>query len=128
MTTSIPDNEEYTVETRIWIKGSKGTYLGEGRIALLEKIGETGSISAAARSLGMSYRKAWKLVESMNSQAPTPLVIRQAGGASGGGTQLTEAGREASKVYKSLTSKLNDLLNREWNKNELKSLHHGKRN
>ncbi|WP_147073343.1 winged helix-turn-helix domain-containing protein, partial [Sulfuriferula plumbiphila] len=59
---------------------------GKGRIELLEKIGELGSISAAAKALGLSYKAAWEAVEAMNNLSEAPLVERVAGGRHGGGT------------------------------------------
>lgn len=94
----------YTVEGHIWIEGTEGTFLGVGRITLLERIMEFGSITRAAKSIGMSYRKAWELVESMNRQSPAPLVIASAGGKDGGGTALTEAGEDAIKTFRRLDS------------------------
>jgi molybdate transport system regulatory protein len=85
----------YRVSGRIWIERDGQTYLAWGRIVLLERIAEHGSISAAARSLGMGYRHAWELVESINRLAPEPLVERAAGGARGGGSRLTPAGEAA---------------------------------
>lgn len=89
----------YTVEGHIWIEGVEGTFLGMGRVLLLEKIKEYGSITRAALSLGMSYRKAWELVESMNSQAGVPLVVATTGGKGGGGAVLTEAGQHAIRLF-----------------------------
>ena len=65
-------SKTYRLKGRLWIEGSEGTFLGYGRVVLLERIGEHGSISAAARSMDMSYRHAWKLVDSMNQQSNTP--------------------------------------------------------
>lgn len=66
--------------------------MGPGKADLLEAIAATGSISGAARSMGMSYRRAWLLVDVMNRCFQHPLVHSAAGGAQGGGAQLTEAG------------------------------------
>lgn len=84
---------------RIWIDGKEGTFLGYGRIVLLERIRQYGSITKAARSMEMSYRHAWELVDSMNRQAPEPFVKTTAGGKDGGGTQLTEAGEKAISFF-----------------------------
>ncbi|MCP4995252.1 MAG: LysR family transcriptional regulator, partial [Gammaproteobacteria bacterium] len=65
---------------RIWIEGPEGTFLGYGRVVLLERIREHGSISAAARSMEMSYRHAWELVDSMNRQSRSPVVVKSTGG------------------------------------------------
>jgi len=85
----------YRFRGRLWLEGPDGTFLGYGRAVLLDRIRDYGSISAAARSMGMSYRHAWKLVDSMNSQAKTPLVTKTTGGRGGGGAVLTEAGERA---------------------------------
>lgn len=84
---------------RIWIDGGEGTFLGYGRIVLLERIRESGSITQAAKSMEMSYRHAWELVDSMNRQAAKPLVETAAGGKKGGGTRLTEEGERAVSLF-----------------------------
>jgi molybdate transport system regulatory protein len=66
--------------------------VGPGKITLLEAIAEAGSISAAARSLGMSYRRAWELVAELNKTFSSPVVERITGGAGGGGAKLTRLG------------------------------------
>ena len=92
-------NPHYRLAGRLWIEGRDGTFLGYGRVVLLERIGEHGSISAAARSMSMSYRHAWKLVDSINTQATEPLVEMSTGGAGGGGAKLTEAGKQAVDTF-----------------------------
>ena len=79
-------SSNYHIKSRFWIATEEGTFLGDGKVRLLQAIQETGSISAAARSLEISYRKAWKMIDVMNAQATTPLVERQSGGKRGGGT------------------------------------------
>jgi molybdate transport system regulatory protein len=64
------------------------------RLALLEQIGEHGSIMAAARAMGLSYKAAWEAVETMNNLSEAPLVVRTTGGRAGGGTELTTHGRK----------------------------------
>ena len=83
------------VKGRLWIEKQGETYLSWGRVVLLERIGELGSVSAAAKSMQMSFSHAWQLVESMNALAPEPLVEKQAGGRQGGGAWLTDAGQQA---------------------------------
>ena len=75
---------------------------GPGRADILAAIEREGSISAAGRSLGMSYRFAWKLVESMNSCFAERLVEAAPGGRRGGGASLTEAGRRVLQAYRAL--------------------------
>ncbi|NHN89721.1 winged helix-turn-helix domain-containing protein [Acetobacter conturbans] len=72
--------------------------LGHGKIRLLEHVGETGSISAAGRAMGMSYRRAWLLIDSLNNQFRNPVVATKPGG--GGGAQLTEMGRTVIRCYR----------------------------
>lgn len=69
-----------------------GGRIGPGKVALLEKIAQTGSISAAARALGMSYKRAWDLVEETGRVVGAPVVDTRAGGRRGGGATLTPAG------------------------------------
>jgi molybdate transport system regulatory protein len=76
--------------------------MGPGKADLLEAILATGSISAAGRRLGMSYRRAWLLVDAMNHAFTGPLVEAHLGGAGGGGAQVTELGLEALKRYRDL--------------------------
>lgn len=71
-----------------------GIWLGPGKADLLELIGETGSISEAGRQMGMSYKRAWSLVEVLNASFSAPLVERVRGGAGGGGARLTNEGQE----------------------------------
>lgn len=84
---------------RFWIEGPNGTFLGRGRVRLLEGIRDHGSISAAARSMNMSYRRAWKLVEAINLQSADPIVEKSTGGKGGGGAVLTEKGKQVIDVF-----------------------------
>ena len=79
--------------------------IGPGKAALLSAIQETGSISAAARSMGMSYRRAWLLVDRMNADFVTPVVERTTGGRGGGGAALTPVGLEALTRYREIEAK-----------------------
>jgi len=79
--------------------------IGPGKIALLEAIAETGSISSAARRIGMSYRRAWMLVDETNRCLVEPAVEAAVGGKHGGGTALTSAGLELVRRYRRLEKK-----------------------
>jgi len=79
--------------------------VGPGRANLLEAIGRRGSISAAARELGMSYRRAWLLVDAVNRAFRRPLVERAAGGRGGGGARLTAHGAEVLALYRRIETK-----------------------
>lgn len=76
--------------------------LGPGKIALLEAIDREGSISAAGRALGMSYKRAWDLVDALNKLAGTPVVDASPGGYRGGGAVLTDAGRSLVADYRAI--------------------------
>jgi molybdate transport system regulatory protein len=76
--------------------------IGPGKIRLLELIGEHGSITTAGRTMAMSYRRAWLLVESLNNAFREPLVAAQRGGSSGGGAALTPFGREIVRRYRAI--------------------------
>jgi molybdate transport system regulatory protein len=79
-----------------------GARIGPGKVALLEEIERTGSISAAGRALKMSYRRAWELVEDLNRHLGRPVVSTAAGGARGGGTRLTPAGATLVAEYRAM--------------------------
>ena len=79
--------------------------LGPGKAALLESIGRHGSIAAAARELGMSYRRAWNLADSINNAFREPLVETATGGKGGGGATLTDFAREVLVRYRAIEDK-----------------------
>jgi molybdate transport system regulatory protein len=79
-----------------------GDRIGPGKIALLEAIRATGSISGAARRLGMSYRRAWLLVEEVNAALCEPAVAAAPGGKQGGGAALTPVGDQVIALYRSI--------------------------
>lgn len=91
--------EDWTAGVRIWIDRRGETVLGEGRAELLQAIDQRRSITAAAKSLGMSYRRAWNLVQAVNQAAGQPLVESAVGGLQGGGARLTDRGRVAVDHY-----------------------------
>lgn len=76
--------------------------LGPGKAELLERIDATGSIAAAGRGMGMSYKRAWSLVDEMNGAFAAPLVESARGGAGGGGARLTDAGTEVLRRYRAI--------------------------
>lgn len=103
-------DKDFKLRGRIWIEGPEGTFLGYGRVVLLERIREYGSISAAARSMKMSYRHAWELVDSMNRQGRVPVVQMSTGGRGGGGTVLTETGAQAIETFWSIYRDYKEFL------------------
>ena len=79
--------------------------IGPGKIALLERVDEHGSIAAAGRSLGMSYKRAWALIDEMNQCFGKPVVATQMGGRDGGGSALTPFGRDLIAHYRAIETK-----------------------
>jgi len=79
-----------------------GLRIGPGKVAVLEEIARSGSISAAGRALRMSYRRTWELVEDLNTGLGTPVVETAAGGSGGGGTVLTQAGKAVIERYRAI--------------------------
>lgn len=100
----------FRCRSRFWILGEDETFLGYGRVLLLERIREHGSITRAAASMEMSYRHAWELVASMNSQAMRPLVVSTAGGRNGGGASLTPEGERMIRVYRCLFTRHQEFI------------------
>lgn len=89
----------FKIKSRIWLENESGIYLGEGRISLLKAIKKEGSLSKAAKSLGMSYKKAWNLIDAINKSSPEPIVIKSTGGANGGGTLVTPFGTKQIEQF-----------------------------
>jgi molybdate transport system regulatory protein len=92
------------------ILGGSSPAMGPGKAALLEGIEKTGSISAAARSMDMSYRRAWQLVQAINESFSEPLVEKETGGRSGGGASLTPLGRKVVERYRRMEAKASGAI------------------
>jgi molybdate transport system regulatory protein len=90
-------------QVRISIVFESGARIGPGKAKLLESIRDTGSISAAARDMGMDYKRAWTLLDSMNQAFVEPVVTAAPGGARGGGAVLTEFGAEVLERYRRIS-------------------------
>lgn len=87
------------------VMGKGAPAIGPGKAELIDRIGETGSISAAARAMGMSYRRAWQLVEALNKDFKEPVVITAIGGTRGGGAQVTPFGRRLVARFHAMEDK-----------------------
>jgi len=103
------------VKSRIWIEQEGEVFLGYGRITLLKKVAETRSISAAAKAIGMSYKKAWNLINTMNTSSSQPLVVTNTGGKDGGGTKVTEYGHKMIAEFETLNIACETFLNEKFN-------------
>jgi molybdate transport system regulatory protein len=92
------------------ILGPGSPAMGPGKAELIGRIEATGSISAAARDMGMSYRRAWQLVEAINSSFTEPVVITAIGGKRGGGASVTEFGRRLVAQFHAMESKASEAI------------------
>lgn len=101
------------LKPQLRISFRKSIAMGPGKADLLEAIAATGSISAAARKLSMSYRRAWLLVDTMNGCFKSPLVETLTGGARGGGAQVTELGLDVVTRYRAMEKKAGESVTRE---------------
>ena len=101
------------LKPQIRILFRKAIAMGPGKADLLRAIEETGSISAAARQMEMSYRRAWLLVDTMNQAFKSPVVITLTGGKAGGGAAVTEFGREVLRRYDAMEQKARASVARE---------------
>lgn len=87
-----------------------GQAIGHGKIRLLEAVRDHGSISAAGRSMGMSYRRAWLLVDALNRLFETPVVETKHGGSAGGGAELTPFGNQVVQQYRAIEQKAHEAV------------------
>ena len=79
-------NKPFTIKGSLWIECDGERFFGPGPAELLERINETGSINQAAKQMQMSYKKAWEIINMLNTNAAKPFVVTQTGGTSGGGS------------------------------------------
>src|SRR5690606_31405120 len=97
-----PTNRSMELHGSLWLSVDGERFGGEQRIALLAKIAECGSITRAAKAIGLSYKAAWDAIDSMNNLAGEPLVERLAGGKGGGGTRLTPRGEQLVASFRQI--------------------------
>jgi molybdate transport system regulatory protein len=86
---------------RIWLETADGPVLGAGRVELLERIQQSGSLRQAALQMKMSYKQAWDMIQHMNEQFGEPVIITQRGGKGGGNATVTEKGLKAIALFHS---------------------------
>jgi molybdate transport system regulatory protein len=103
----------YTVTGKIWIQCGKEKFFGPGPVDLLQQIEKTGSISKAAREMGMSYKKAWELINQINAKATKPFVITKSGGEQGGGSTITDEAKLLIAYYIELRENFLSFLQNE---------------
>lgn len=112
MTKAAAKNKERGIP-RLRIAMGEGLVLGPGKVALLEAIDRTGSISGAGREMGMSYRRAWLLVDALNRMFGEPVVVASTGGARGGGARVTEHGRAVAAAYRRAEERAESVVREE---------------
>ena len=98
------------VDGRFWLEDEGKAFVGRGRVELLEKIHDRGSINEAAKSMKMGYKAAWDAVDAINRVASQPVAIRFKGGRSGGGTRLTPYGLALIESYRNMEREHRDFL------------------
>jgi len=98
---------ELRVRSKVWLEVDGQAFLGDGRYRMLVAIERCGSINAAARELGISYRKIWAQLQAMEGHAPVKLLERRTGGKGGGETRLTPAAHELLQNYRNLRTQVN---------------------
>lgn len=108
----------YKIKSRIWIESENNVLLGEGRVHLLKAIQKTGSLSKASKSLNISYKKAWTLIDSVNKSAKEPVTINSIGGKGGGGAELTDYGKSLIKAFDEINKNCWDFLDQQLEKIE----------
>jgi molybdate transport system regulatory protein len=101
---------DFEVKARVWVDAGEDSFLGEGRIRLLHKIKEKGSLTRAAAEMQMSYKKAWLSVRKMNEFSPQTLVVLSRGGSDGGQATLTEYAELVIAKYEDLNAALIEFL------------------
>ena len=89
----------YKIKSRIWIELDDKEFLGEGKVRLLKAIEKTGSLSKAAKSINISYKRAWQLLDAVNKSSNRAVTINSVGGKGGGGTELTPFGKSLIEVF-----------------------------
>lgn len=107
-----PPHETLELGGSVWFQAGAHTLGGASRIALLTAIGETGSITSAAKAVGMSYKGAWDAVDTMNNLAGEPLVVRLTGGKGGGGTTLTPRAMKLIETFRAVDREHRRFLER----------------
>ncbi|MCC6815461.1 MAG: LysR family transcriptional regulator [Saprospiraceae bacterium] len=106
-------NKQIEVVFRLWFYSNKDKFLGKGRVELLQRIDDTGSLAKAAEGMKMSYRQAWQMLKEINERAPVPIVEKHLGGKNGGGTIITKEGKKAIKTFVDFELKVAEFIKKE---------------
>ncbi|TSD64047.1 LysR family transcriptional regulator [Inquilinus sp. KBS0705] len=103
-------DNSFALNGRIWLETANGKLLGKGRVELLERIQQSGSLRQAAVQMKMSYRQAWDMVNQMNLQFSSPVLILNRGGKGGGSAQVTEKGLQVVAQFHAINKKFREFL------------------
>ena len=112
----INKSKDFVVNGSLWIESNGERFFGPGPVELLERIEKTGSINQAARQMEMSYKKAWEIINSLNTSTDNPFVVTQTGGTSGGGSTITVEARKMISRYRQLREAFGAFLEKETKK------------
>ena len=110
------NEKEYRTTGTLWLECDSERFFGPGRVELLEKIDETGSIYQAAKLMGMSYKKAWTMIDALNKQVSKPMVLIKTGGKNGGGSKITEEAKDLINYHRELKKRFMEFLQQETKK------------
>jgi len=103
----------FQVNGSLWLEGNGTRFFGPGPVELLQLIEETGSINQAAKKMGMSYKKAWEIVNRLNEIVGSPVVITATGGEKGGGSALSEEAKQLIDWYQSMRERFRKFMEQE---------------
>lgn len=106
-------NGEFRVNGSLWVEGNGTRFFGLGPVELLRLIEETGSINQAAKKMGMSYKKAWEIVNRLNEIVGSQMVITATGGEKGGGSSLSDEARQLIEWYLLLRDRFRKFMEEE---------------
>jgi len=95
---------------KLWMENGNGKVIGPGRVELLERIQQCGSIRQAALQMNMSYRQAWQIIDHMNNQLKAPVVISHRGGKGGGNAEVTAEGQRVISEFNVFYQKFHQFL------------------
>jgi molybdate transport system regulatory protein len=106
----------FKINGSLWMEGDGTRFFGPGPVELLQRIEETGSINQAAKKMGMSYKKAWEIVNRLNEIVGSPLVVTATGGEKGGGSSLSTEAKQLIEYYQSLRERFRKFMEQETGK------------
>ncbi|OQP40704.1 ModE family transcriptional regulator [Niastella yeongjuensis] len=106
-------NGQFRVNGSLWLEGNGTRFFGPGPVELLQRIEETGSINQAAKKMGMSYKKAWEIVNRLNEIVGSPLVVTATGGEKGGGSSISDDAKQLIEWYLSLRERFRKFMEEE---------------